>query len=146
MIAVLITDIVYPEGCLFRSAAAKEALGVGKSEWVVEQCTVSEDGRPSCCTGQLQVLSAADGCGHPPHCQHCALKAERAYDVLSAEPIRNAGHEPLRSRATRSLAAPSLRWWRGASASPMTLRGSSPTRSPVESAALVVSSLVTQTS
>ena len=45
---------------LFRSAAAKEALGVGQSEWVVEQCTVSEDGRPSCCTGQLQVISAAD--------------------------------------------------------------------------------------
>ena len=47
------------EKCLFRSAAAKEALGVEQSEWVVEQCTVSENGRPSCCAGQLQVLSAA---------------------------------------------------------------------------------------
>ncbi len=48
----------------------------------MEQCTVSEDGRPSCCTGQLQVLSAADGSFPPSALPTLRIKGE--VHVLSA--------------------------------------------------------------
>ncbi len=38
-----------------RSEAAREALPEGHTQWALERCTVSEEGRPSCCSGQLQV-------------------------------------------------------------------------------------------
>lgn len=38
-----------------RSEGAKGGLGQGQSEWVLDRCTVSEYGQPSCCDGRLQV-------------------------------------------------------------------------------------------
>ena len=41
--------------CRHRSEVAREALPEGCSQWALERCTVSEDGRPASCSGQLQV-------------------------------------------------------------------------------------------
>ncbi|EIE26949.1 hypothetical protein COCSUDRAFT_59444 [Coccomyxa subellipsoidea C-169] len=39
----------------FRSPSAAQSLGEGQS-WVLERCSVSESGQPSCCDGQLEAV------------------------------------------------------------------------------------------
>ena len=109
------------ERCLFRSAAAKEALGVGQSEWVVEQCTVSEDGRPSCCTGQLQVLSTAKICGGV----HVLSAIGPAHQQCRQQIFHKADIEILSFFVLMLIA--------GHKRMPHALRASLPTLSPIES-------------